>query len=259
MIHEPIDRHNFCKDIPSNASLLEIGPYAKPMFRRPYHNVYYADMHSIEQIKENVGLYGHDASTMPDTIDIVMNPATKPTFSTDLRFDYIFSSHNIEHIPDIIGHLKEMAAVASGSNTKYYLAIPDKRYCFDHYQTLTHFPKMIEAHHYGIVKPSFRSVLENTVFMTHNSPSDHWQGIHGDSTFDFPAPDSFIEKIKDGLTKANKVDTEYVDTHCWQFIPECFFYNMDVLHRLGMIPWKVQSVFSTATGSNEFYAILKLS
>ncbi len=259
MIYGAVDRYSFCSQIPGDAALLEIGPYAKPFFRRPEHNVYYADMYSIEQIREDVGRFGHDSSTLPETIHIVMNPASRPTFTTDLKFDYIFSSHNIEHIPDIIGHLQEMATVAAGPNTKYFLAIPDKRYCFDHYQALTHFPEMIEANKYGVTKNRYSAVLKNKVFMTHNESGHHWQGVNGDSPFNFPAPDSFLDKIKDSMAQADRVDTEYVDTHNWQFVPESFFYNIDILNRLNMIPWRPHAVFQTAQGSNEFYAILELS
>lgn len=258
MIISPISRPEFCDLIPAGATMLEIGPYAKPVYRRPRHDVYYADMYSIEQIRQNVSLFGHNDNEMPDTIHIVMDPAARPTFQTDLKVDYIFSSHNIEHIPDIINHLQEAATLAASKDTKYHLAIPDKRYCFDHWQALTHFPKMIHAYHNRVVKNTYQSVLENTVFMSHNESGPHWQGFHGEDPFVYPAPDHFIEKIKQCMTKADAVDTEYVDTHNWQFIPASFFYNIDILTKLDLIPWKVNCVYETAQGSNEFFAILEL-
>lgn len=259
MIVTPTSRPEFCALIPAGATMLEIGPYAKPVYRRPQHNVYYADMYSIEQIKQNVSLFGHtNINELPDTIHIVMDPAARPTFRSDLKVDYIFSSHNIEHIPDIINHLQEVATLAASRDTKYHLAIPDKRYCFDHWQALTHFPKMIHAYRNQAVKNTYQSVLENTVFMSHNESGIHWQGQHGDDPFVYPAPDSFIQKIRDCMTKADAVDTEYVDTHNWQFVPASFFYNIDILTKLDLIPWKINKVYETAHGSNEFFAILEL-
>lgn len=259
MIVTPTSRPEFCALIPAGATMLEIGPYAKPVYRRPQHNVYYADMYSIEQIKQNVSLFGHaNINELPDTIHIVMDPAARPTFLSDLKVDYIFSSHNIEHIPDIINHLQEVASLAASKNTKYHLAIPDKRYCFDHWQALTHFPKMIHAYRNQAVKNTYQSVLENTVFMSHNESGIHWRGEHGDDPFVYPAPDSFIQKIRDCMAKADAVNTEYVDAHNWRFVPASFFYNIDILTKLNLIPWKVTRVYETARGSNEFFAILEL-
>lgn len=258
MISNPISRPQFFSVIPAGAKMLEIGPYAKPVFRRPEYDVYYADMYSIEEIRQNVSLFGHDPGTMPDDIHIVMNPGNRPTFTTDLKFDFIFSSHNIEHIPDIIGHLQEIATVAASKDTKYFLAIPDKRYCFDHWQTLTHFPKMIQAHRDRVTNNTYQSVLENAVFKTHNDSMRHWRDDSDTNPYHVPAPDTFIDKIKQCMIEADKVDTQYVDTHNWTFIPSSFYYNIDILSRLDMIPWKIMAVFESAYGSNEFFAILEL-
>lgn len=258
MILNPISRPEFCSLIPLGAKMLEIGPYAKPVYRRPEFDVYYADMYSIEQIRENVTLFGHDGSAMPETIHIVMDPLARPTFTTDLKFDYIFSSHNIEHIPDPINHLQEMATVAASKNTLYLLAVPDKRYCFDHYQTLTYFTDMIAANRRQAKTNTFEAVLRNKVFMTHNDSPRHWNNDHDVNPYLFPTTDQFLEHVKKCITEAEPADTQYVDTHNWVHVPGSFYYNIDVLSRLDYIPWKILSVFETAQNSNEFYAILQL-
>lgn len=260
MIRPPITRAVFIGAVPRNNPILEIGPYAKPVFTRPDYNVYYADLYTAEQILNDTTLFGvADNINVPDKIDIIINPTRRPTISTDLRFDYIFSSHNIEHVPDIVAHLQEMATVVTGPNAKYLLAIPDHQHCFDHWQTTSLFPQMIAAYQQQASRASAQSALEYLIFEAHNDSIRHWKGDHGESPYNLPIEDQLVEKIKTSIEKLTDPAFNYSNAHVWRFTPNSFVYNMEVLNKIGLIPWKVNSVFETEHGANEFFAILELS
>jgi len=255
----PISREQFANTIPTSAKLLEVGPYAKPQFRRPDYNVTYADISSIEDIRANAHKYGQiDESLIPDQIDIIIAPEARPTFTTDLKFDCIFSSHNIEHQPDIVNHLKEMAAVAVGQETKFFLAVPDKRYCFDHFQAPSIVTEMIGAHWDGIRRNRYAKFLQTELYRAHNNPFQHWQNDNGPYPYEQDITPEWIAKVKDLMAQADKLKDQYVDTHAWQFTPNSFAHSVQTLYALGLQPWKVLAIFETQFGTNEFFAILEL-
>lgn len=259
-LSQPITREQFIGIIPTDARLLEVGPYAKPQFSRPQYNVAYADLYTAEQIKNDVTKYGHtDSSVIPDKIDILINTEARPTFETNLKFDYIFSSHNIEHHPDIINHLKEMSHVASSTATKFFLAVPNKDYCFDHWQESSVFTEMIGAHRDGIVRHRYQKYLQSEIYRAHNDSALHWAGKSGDNPYDREISPEWIAQIQEVMQRADKLDTEYVDTHAWCFTPASFVRNINLLHALELQPWRVLTVFDTGYGSNEFFAILELT
>lgn len=262
-ILQPIIRGQFLSIIPKAASILEIGPYCVPAFSRPEYNVFYADIVTAEQIREQFqndkSPYGHtDLSRLPDKIDILISPEDRPTFKTDLKFDCIYSSHNIEHHPDLITHLREMASVAKDSSTKFFLAIPDKRYCFDYYQAPSLISEMIGAHWDGIRRQRYQTFLQTELFRTHNTPGEHWQNIHGENPYENEITDEYLTKVKDIMRQARELEHKYVDTHSWRFTPKSFAHNIELLYRLELQPWRPMAVFETNYGSNEFYAVLEL-
>ena len=60
-------------------------------------------------------------------------------------YDYILASHVIEHLPDLIGFLKDCESLLKRDGV-LVLAVPDKRYCFDILQPLTGTGDLLQAH-----------------------------------------------------------------------------------------------------------------
>lgn len=255
----PISRDTLHSFVSPTKKLLEIGPFAKPQFKSPHYDVMYADIMTAEQITTWVKKNGHyDLAQVPRKIDILIDPQARPSFDTNLKFGTIFSSHNIEHHPDIVNHLLEMASVAADSSTEFVLAIPDKRYCFDHFQDVSSYAGMIAAHLEGRRNNSYTSILQDRIFKAHNYSERHWQQDHDTNPWFEPITEVWINKIKDIIEDTKKVETEYVDTHAWRFTPFSFTKSIMVLNSLGLQPWKVHAIYDTAQGQNEFYAILRL-
>jgi SAM-dependent methyltransferase len=83
----------------------------------------------------------------------------------DQKFDIAFSSHCIEHQADLIRHLQHVARILHPDG-RYFLIIPDKRYCFDHFLHESSLSDVVSAFVEERRTPSFKSVFEHRLMMT---------------------------------------------------------------------------------------------
>lgn len=258
-LKDVMTRDEFVDLIPKQAKVLEIGPYNSPSIKKiNYPNLKYMDMFTSEQIREDQDRYTH-TTEIPD-IDIIVDPFARPTFNTDLKFDFIFSAHNIEHYPDIIHHLNEMASLASGYHSKYYLAVPDKRYCFDCYQHESDFTDMIAAHLDGVRTHSVSSYLRHLVFATHNNIYGHWMGDHGEDPRKIPVSINYATELRKKLDSSRDLKNhKFADIHAWYFTSQSFMHNINMLNAMGFQPWRVDAVTPPQYMTPEFYAVMSLT
>lgn len=255
-MERPISKIEFFNMVKNIGPILEIGPYASPIYRRPEWNVKYADIFTAEQIKEQCIACNKDYTEIPNCIDILVDVNAQPTLTADIKFTTIFSSHNIEHHPDLINHLKEVADIAeAGAN--FYIAIPDKRYCLDHWHNETTVADVLIAHIEKRKKHNISTYLNNILFTTpHNTDeSIHWIGDHGPNLKLPKINDEYINKIKHGVDLVSSHHT-YVDQHCWYFTPQTFEHIFTLLEKLNYSDWHLTKVYNTRPGSHEFYAVL---
>jgi hypothetical protein len=255
-----MSRCEFLSDITlQNKKILEIGPFANPVFKRSQFNVQYADILSAEQLKLRAQEpeHGVNPADVPDKIDHIIDPMGDRFISTEEKFDIIFSSHNLEHQPNLIGHLCEMADLAADANCKYYLIIPDKRYCFDYYQKETSIAEILDAFITNRKIPSVLLGIEWNLYSdkTHNYTALHWQNNHGDDI----TKDITIDRIHEAIKFGMLCKDSYQDIHCSRFTPESFMHNISLLSAAKLIPWKIEQISDTSYNSNEFYVVLGLN
>lgn len=255
-----MSRCEFLSDIAlQNKKILEIGPFANPVFKRSQFDVQYADILSAEQLKLRAQEpeHGVNPADVPDKIDHIIDPIGDRFISTEEKFDIIFSSHNLEHQPNLIGHLCEIADLAADANCKYYLIIPDKRYCFDYYQKETSIAEILDAFITNRKIPSVLLGIEWNLYSdkTHNYTALHWQNNHGDNIIKDITIDRIHEAIKFGMLCKDS----YQDIHCSRFTPESFISNINLLSAAKLIPWKIEQISDTSFNSDEFYVVLGLN
>jgi len=248
-------RHAFIKFSESCSSVLEIGPFFNPALSKSNTNVKYLDFCSTTELEERAkDIPGADLKAIP-TIDYVWG-GERYTDLISERFDAVFSSHNIEHQPSLVHHLNEVSSVLKRGG-RYFLAIPDKRYCFDHYMPETNLAEILNAYLEKRDRHSARSVLLHRFYTVHNDPVRHWQGDHDEDPFEFYRTSanmpSGIEPSLDEIRNSNG----YIDTHAWFFTPDSFRSICVQLKKLGLIQGAVERVYNTVKNSNEFYAVLK--
>lgn len=244
------NRDDFAALIPQRASALEIGPFCSPIIRGP--NVAYADMLSQEDliaraksIIARAGAVGLDPLGVPH-IDYVC-PTGKLT-GIDRRFDVVISSHCLEHQCDLSGHLQEVGNLLTPDGA-YFLIVPDKRYCCDHFIPLSSLAEVIVAHRERRTAHTMRSAIEHGALTTHNNNFRHWQGDHG------VLFESFAQRLPEAIKEFN--ETPNIDVHAWYFTPESLCAILDALHSIAESPFRVERVYPTRNGTNEFWMILR--
>jgi len=162
----------------------------------------------------------------------------------------VVSAHCLEHQPDLIQHLIDVGELLNQSN-KYYVVVPDKRFCFDHFLPPSGMSGIIRAHELSLKTPNRIQVLEHLALTTHNDPIRHWAGDHGSIST------GLQERWNMAIEKFERSKGSYIDVHCWQFQPETFRDLIDNLYNLGFISLSCIQVFSTARNNLEFFAILE--
>ncbi|MCW6511462.1 class I SAM-dependent methyltransferase [Lichenifustis flavocetrariae] len=237
-------RENFIPFLSEETSILEIGPFGKPVVTGPH--VSYFDVLSQDDLKARAERIGLDPDRVP-AIDWV-SPVGDLSI-VDRRFTAVVSSHCVEHQPDLIRHLKAVANVLKAGG-RYYLVVPDKRFCFDALIPESSVADIIEAR--GATVHKLLSVIEHRAFTTHNDTSRHWAGDHLDDTH----WESVLPRTNAALKEFEAAAGGYVDVHAWQFTPDSFRAVMAALHRKGLIDLVVERVYQTAFHKNEFTAVL---
>jgi SAM-dependent methyltransferase len=235
-IMAPANRASFIRGIGMPA--LEIGPFGRPALAG--QQVFYFDIASQDELRERAL---SDPDMLPENCPFIHY--VSPTGSleiVDRKFPAVFSSHVIEHQTDLIRHLEEVANVLSPGGS-YYLIVPDKRYCFDHFAPESTYAEVVEAmgrnHH-------TEKTIKLKYLRTHNDPRLHWVGIHGKPEDGDPAIE--IERVRNGYMPG--------DVHAWQFTPLGFHSILRDLHGEGLVRLRPQVVHDTRVGDLEFMAVL---
>jgi len=252
---DTISKQQFTRLINPSDTLLEIGPYAAPAFSKKTHNVFYADILTPDEIRKDCANHGYNPNNAPEKIDFLIDIKSLPFIKTEMKFDAVYSSHNIEHQPDLIRHLNEMFDITTDSG-KMFLAIPDKRYCFDHFQNETTINDVIAAHLEKRTKPSTSSILKEILFLTHNYSDRHWRGESGPNPYTDLSEEEVLLRLRDALLKVDENKDGYVDLHSWQFTPVSFAKQISLLNQMKYHHWTLSHVWHTKVNSNEFYAVL---
>ena len=245
-------RSKFLALVPSKVELLEIGPYTAPAFRRPYHNVRYLDAFSTEELRAKAAATGMDALSVPE-IDYVWHgePYQELVSNTVAA---IFSSHNIEHQPDLIRHLHQLGNILQPAGQLFFV-VPDRRYCFDHFLRDTTFADVFGAYYENRHKHTATSVFEHRMLTTHNDSVRHWAGDHGLHPLLTPITPETVAVVHETVSRI-EATPGYIDTHAWQFTPESFRALITLLAASGKISFQVERIYPTVKNSNEFYVVL---
>lgn len=239
-----VPRDNFIKLVPDN-SVLEIGPFVNPVTRGP--KVKYFDLMSRDELIERANRTGIAAEKAPEAIDFV-SPRGDLSI-VDRKFFTVISSHCIEHQPDMLRHLRQVEDILEDSGC-YFLLIPDKRYCFDHFLPESTIADIIEAHREGRTVHTLANVIKCIALTAHNDPAKYWDGNPGERPLD-------PKKIEAAIRAYDDAKGNYIDVHSLYFTPASFRDIMATLFELGLTRLKPERVYDTPMHWNEFCAILR--
>ncbi len=229
---------------------LEVGALASPMLRPPAARMKFVDHADSAALRAK---YANDPAVALDDIvpvDAVWGENTLAQCFPGERFDFVIASHVIEHVPDMIGWLGEVADVLNPDG-RLILAIPDRRYSFDLLRRETTLTDLIDAHLRGAKRPSPGQVFDlNANAVAHD---------HVAAWFAPPVvpPRHYASRgWALGQARAAQAGT-YIDVHCSVFTARSLLELLEGLLELELLPYRLERFHVAPVGSAEMSLVLR--
>ncbi|RCW80162.1 class I SAM-dependent methyltransferase [Phyllobacterium bourgognense] len=242
-----VTRQSFATIPQLERSVLEIGPFNNPCVRG--ENVSYFDVMTTDELRERAKRVGYDPDTIP-TINYVANDGDLSVI--DAKFSAVISCHCIEHQPDLIRHFNQVERLLEPGG-KYYLVIPDKRYCFDHFIDPSSLQAVLESK--GHTRHPLLKVIEHRALTTHNEAYRHWAGDHVDSGW----KESIAGRALGAIHEYDMARGGYVDVHRWQFTPKSYEEIVLGLNAANEVALKIITLNDTPENDMQFTAVMAFS
>lgn len=234
---------------------LEIGPLDAGIADPEIDQVAYVDVFDTAGIRQH---YENDPNVILELIPEIDYPlhhggvirTLAEAAAPGAPYDWVIASHVIEHVPDVIGWLAQVADLTADDGA-LLLAVPDRRYCFDRHRPPTTTGQAIEAHEAGDVRPSLRAVYDYFSSAVVVDTGRLWSGDR---------PPTRAARMHDQASVEAAMDRcragEYVDCHVWTYTPESFLDQVRELRGLGLCEWRVEKLVPVHRGL-EFHAVLR--
>ena len=241
---------------------IEIGPFHSPIAsRKQGYNSIVLDVFDAVELRRQAGAITNLPFGSIDNIEEVdllgsagdIAELVAGAYGTEL-FDYVVSSHNMEHLPDPIRFLQGCERILKPGGS-ICMAIPDRRFCFDFYRPLTDLSEWLQAY-----DEKRRQPTEAQVFRHHAYQSLLRGTLLGwsadEANGDIPAPLETLDTAYDDWRNSMNAERPYKDCHCWTFAPASFELMISDLQFLGLIGLTVDEI--TGPNAFEFYVHLKV-
>lgn len=173
-------------------------------------------------------------------VDCVVEPGLPLPDQIDLRFDYVVLCHVLEHIPDVIGMMSQLAGLLMDEGI-LFIALPDKRQTPDVVRNSTSLPRMIERYVSRTGKASLSEVAEFSLAWRNESKSEYLR-----------SPRSFFDSVIYELEHGEP------DVHCNVWQDGEFFEQMRDLIRADYLEGlEIVGTHLAENPFNEFYIALR--
>jgi predicted SAM-dependent methyltransferase len=217
---------------------VEVGPSVNPIApKKNGYNVQIIDHMNREQLTEKYRDHHVNLENIEDVDFVWQGESYSELTGKRNYYDWIIASHVIEHAPDLIAFLNDCASILKDDGV-LSLAIPDKRYCFDHYRPISGLSQIIDRH------------FEKKLTHTPGSVAEYFLNIvtkEGCIAWDVNTTGEYClnHSIEDAIQAMSLVLKEgsNLDIHAWCFTPHSFRLIIYDLFCLGLIPFKEVEFF----------------
>lgn len=239
---------------------VEIGPLSRPLINRPDGNVIYVDCMDVDALRRK---YAADPTIDVDRIqvDVIWGALSLKQAigahtgnSAQIALDYVLASHVIEHVPDLVTWLQEIRAILKTAG-EVRLAIPDRRFTFDHLRRNSDLPSILAAHVQKARIPNTHCILD---FCLNETPVDAlaaWEGRLDAATLaaqHVHTIEGAFAVARDALLNGN-----YHDVHCWAFTPASFARVCIELAENDLLDFSCTQFYDSAFGEIEFFVTMQ--
>ncbi|MEH2282947.1 MAG: methyltransferase domain-containing protein [Nostoc sp.] len=138
-----------------NAEGLEIGACDLPIVTKQVGKCEFADFRSSEEMIDLWNL--SPEAVMP--VKYILQRDSKVHLQIDKKFDFVVLCHVIEHIPNVIGYIKDLHNLLKPGGL-LVIACPDKRITFDASRPSTTIEHLLDDYYNNCNYPSLEHILE---------------------------------------------------------------------------------------------------
>lgn len=232
---------------------IEIGPLTSPIVGKDESEVYYVDHVDQETLRAK---YSHDANVDIEkiaSVDAVWGDRTlRECFPDGSLFDYVMASHVIEHVPDMLGWLKEVTEVLQPGG-RLLLAIPDRRFTFDYLRVPSRVSEILDAYWRRNRRPLPAQIFDFNSNAVELDRIAAWENRVDTASLQRhvtlrDAFDRSVEYARSG---------QYSDVHCWVFTARSFAALLADLIDLDLLPYTCVRLYEPERNRDEFIAILE--
>jgi predicted SAM-dependent methyltransferase len=230
---------------------VEIGPLSRPLISRGESEVYYVDHCSTEELKIK---YRGDPNVQQEKIAAVdfvwTDRPLAETLGAICPVDYIVASHVIEHVPDLIGWLKEMHdSLRDGGSL--ILIVPDKRITFDAQRRTSAYEEVRLAYQEKRRRPGLRCIMDHFANVVQADCYKLWDNYEIVNDLPFVHSAAFLT-----LAAEHYQEGRYIDVHCWVFTPWSFLETLGRIAREENLNFDLEYFKTTQLNDLEFYVRL---
>lgn len=246
-------RKQILKKIDINKGVgLELGPLHLPILKKEEANVKYVDHMSSEDLR--IKYQGHDLVTENIIeVDYVLGNKSLKEVVGNKKFDYIVASHVIEHIPNIVSWLEEIASVLKQGGI-LSLVIPDMRFTFDIARWPSRASEVIGSYLDSVTKSTSSMIYDAKSEYKETTPQRAWIGLV-DDVLVIPKAKQLKEAMRS--CELNLQHGSYVDAHCYTFTPSSFIEILRQLMLHELIDFEVAYFKETSMNELEFFVSLR--
>ena len=247
----PFDRvATLTKNLKLEKQGLEIGPLHKPIIPKIGTGVLYADHLPTDKLRDKYRADENVSNDQIQDVDIVVGASGLKDAVGSRRFHYVLASHVIEHAPNPLGWFNDIYGFMEPGGI-LWLAIPDKRYCFDRLRGLTTAADWVGAWLQKTTRPTPAQILDALSNIVKHHGNITWVGNIG------PHDLTHARHPREALRIAvESLDSdEYLDVHCSVFTPGSFCNLLRQLSVFGLLDFYVADFHDSVR--HEFFVQLQ--
>ncbi|CAB3781207.1 hypothetical protein LMG28614_01191 [Paraburkholderia ultramafica] len=232
---------------------VEIGALCRPIVRREDGEVIYVDHADTQSLKQKYEGDPHVDVGKIVRVDAVWGQNTLQDAVRGRYVDYVVASHVIEHVPDLITWLNEIASILKPTG-EVRLIVPDKRFLFDCLRRESSLADILLSYVNKARVPQPHSMLDFALGAVKAERMQIWRDTVPAIPERHYTVEGAISLARDILANGN-----YHDIHCWVFTPRSFANLFAEMARAGLVDFACERFEDTEEEDFEFYVTLRRS